>query len=109
MTELTPEIQTKLLERAKKNIQWHKKLEAALSQMEESDPKKAKVKKLSDTLKVQALLIVKHLKDLEGKESGEEDQGLQTNATEINTIRRDPTRSNPPQQVKAQNTGGQQM
>ncbi len=97
MKELTPEIQEKLLERAKKNIKWYRKLESALSQMDDSDEQKAKVEKVCKVLKVQALLIIKSLKDLED-ESGEEEEPheLQTNAQHIQPIRRDPTRHQAP-------------
>lgn len=94
MKELTPEIQTKLLERAKKNIQWYKKLESVLSTLDAADPKKSKVEKVRDVLKVQALLIIKSLKELDTSSMGED--GLKTNASPIETLRRNPTRNNMP-------------
>lgn len=96
MKELTPEIQAKLLERAKKNIKWSKKLESALSTMDDADSKKAKVEKVCKVLKIQALLIIKSLKELDTDEPKNDNVGLETNATDIQPIRRDPTRSNMP-------------
>ena len=106
MKELTPEIQAALLERAKKNIKWYKKLEAALSQMDDADAKKAKVEKVCNVLKVQALLIIKSLKELD-TDGGEEDtQDLETNSTQIDTLRRNPTQNSAPSQSPTGGGGG---
>jgi DNA-binding winged helix-turn-helix (wHTH) protein len=97
MTELTPEIQAKLLERAKKNIRWYKKLESVLTTMDDSDAKKVKVEKVCNVLKIQALLIIKSLKELD--EPNEDDGELETNSEPIETLRRSPTRNNMPGQT----------
>ncbi len=96
MKELTPEIQAQLLERAKKNIRWYKKLEQLLITMDDADSKKEKVEKVCNVLKVQALLIIKSLKELDEPEEGGEE--LETNSQSIQPVRRDPTRHLAPSQ-----------
>lgn len=89
MTEFTPEIKQKLLQRAQKNAKWVKKLEDVCASLDPSDPKSEKVQRLQQILKIQALLIVKKLKEL-GNDGGDESPGMTNAKPDVTPIRRNP-------------------
>lgn len=68
ISQLTPEIQAKLLERAQKNVRWCQKLDGVLSKLPDGDEKKIKVQKIHDVLKIQALLIIKSIRSSVGSQ-----------------------------------------
>lgn len=89
MDTFSPEIKEKLLDRARKNAKWVKRLDTALNTIDPSDPKREKVEKMQQILKIQAMLIIKKLKEVGG-----DDAELQTNGQpDMTPIRRDPTTS----------------
>jgi hypothetical protein len=90
MDTFSPEIKEKLLDRARKNAKWVKRLDTALNTIDPSDPKREKVEKMQQILKIQAMLIVKKLKELDPEPEGTPESNGKPDLT---PMRRDPTTS----------------